>query len=67
MIITVPTQKGQISVEGKQWIGQSIHVYLWRTGDARYVFDTKVTGDGLILGKPCIIREHTNTLVRTQK
>lgn len=67
MIITVPTQKGQISVEGKQWIGQSIHVYLWRTGDARYVFDTKVTGDGLFLGKPCIFLEHTNTLVRTQK
>ena len=67
MIITVPTQKGQITVEGKQWLGQSIHVYLWRTGDARYVFDTKVTGDGLFLGKPCIFLEHTNTLVRTQK
>ena len=67
LIISVPTQKGLIVIDGKQWVGQSIHVYLWRTGDARYVFDTKVSGEGLFLGKPCIFLEHTANLVRTQK
>ncbi|MBQ1628289.1 MAG: PilZ domain-containing protein [Treponema sp.] len=67
LIISVPTQKGLIVIDGKQWVGQSIHVYLWRTGDARYVFDTKVSGEGLFLGKPCIFLEHTTNLIRTQK
>ncbi|MBQ5999796.1 MAG: PilZ domain-containing protein [Treponema sp.] len=67
LITSVPTQKGLIVIDGKQWVGQSIHVYLWRTGDARYVFDTKVSGEGLFLGKPCIFLEHTANLVRTQK
>lgn len=67
MTIKVPTQKGIITIDGKSWIGQSISVYLWRTGDAKYVFDTKVTGDGLFLGKPSLFLEHTNNLIRTQK
>lgn len=67
MTIKVPTQKGMITIDGKSWIGQSISVYLWRTGDAKYVFDTKVTGDGLFLGKPSLFLEHTSNLIRTQK
>lgn len=67
MTIKVPTQKGQITIDGKHWIGESISVYLWRSGDARYVFDTKVTGECLFLGKPCITLEQTTHLVRTQK
>lgn len=67
MTIKVPTQKGQITIDGKSWIGQAISVYLWRTGDAKYVFDTKVTGDGLFLGKPALFVEHTSNLIRTQK
>ena len=67
MTIKVPTQKGQITIDGKRWIGESISVYLWRAGDARYVFDTKVASEGIFLGKPCINLEQTTTLVRTQK
>ncbi|MCR5495492.1 MAG: PilZ domain-containing protein [Treponema sp.] len=67
MTIRVPTQKGQITIEGKKWIGESVSVYLWRVGDARYVFDTKVVGEGVFLGKACINLEQSNNLVRTQK
>lgn len=65
--IKLPTQKNQITVEGKDWVGQSINVYLWRTGDARYVFDTVVTHEGLFLGKPSLFLKHSTNLVRTQK
>lgn len=65
--IKIPTQKNQITVEGKDWVGQTINVYLWRTGDARYVFDTTVTHEGLFLGKPSLFLKHTTNLVRTQK
>lgn len=65
--ILLPTQKGQITVDGKYWINQTISVYLWRNGDARYVFDTFVLGEGLFLGKPCLHLQHTTKLLRTQK
>ena len=65
--IRIPTQKGAITVEGQEWIGKSISVYLWRKGDARYVFDTKVNGNGIFLGKPALFIEHSNNLIRTQK
>ena len=67
LTIRVPTQKGQITIDGKSWVGQSVSVYLWRTGDARYVFDTTVSGEGLFLGKPSLFLEHSMNLVRTQK
>lgn len=67
LTIKVPTQKNQITIEGKEWVGQVINVYLWRTGDARYVFDTVVTHEGLFLGKPSLFLKHTTNLVRTQK
>lgn len=67
LTIKVPTQKSQITVEGKDWVGQSINVYLWRTGDARYVFDTIVLREGIFLGKPALFLKHTANLVRTQK
>lgn len=65
--IKLPTQKNQITVDGKDWVGQTINVYLWRTGDARYVFDTTVLHEGLFLGKPSLFLKHTTNLVRTQK
>lgn len=67
LTIKIPTQKTQITVEGKDWVGQSINVYLWRTGDARYVFDTVVNHEGIFLGKPALFLKHTANLVRTQK
>lgn len=65
--IKLPTQKNQITVEGKSWVGQSVNVYLWRTGDARYVFDTTVLREGLFMGKPALFLKHTDHLTRTQK
>lgn len=67
LTISLPTQKGQITVEGKSWVGQTVNVYLWRTGDARYVFDTTVTHEGLFIGKPSLFLKHTSNLIRTQK
>lgn len=67
LTISLPTQKGQITVEGKNWVGQTVNVYLWRTGDARYVFDTTVTHEGLFIGKPSLFLKHTTNLIRTQK
>lgn len=67
IIIKVPTQKDQITVEGKDWVNQTISVYLWRKEDARYVFDTSVAGCGIFLGKAAIFLNHSNNLVRTQK
>lgn len=65
--IKVPTQKGQITIDGADWVGKSISVYLWRTGDARYVFDTTVDGVGLFLGKSTLYLHHSTDLIRTQK
>lgn len=65
--ISLPTIDNQITVSAKDWIAQTISVYLWRTGDARYVFDTIVGSDGLYLGKPCLNLKHTTNLIRTQK
>ena len=67
LTISLPTQKGQITVDGKSWVGQTVNVYLWRTGDARYVFDTTVTHEGLFIGKPSLFLKHTTNLIRTQK
>lgn len=67
LTISLPTQKGQITVDGKNWVGQTVNVYLWRTGDARYVFDTTVTHEGLFIGKPSLFLKHTTNLIRTQK
>lgn len=67
LTISLPTQKGQITVDGKSWVGQTVNVYLWRTGDARYVFDTTVTHEGLFIGKPSLSLKHTTNLIRTQK
>lgn len=67
IIISLPTVDNRITVGAKDWIGQTVSVYLWRAGDARYVFDTVVESDGLFLGKPCISLRHTTNLIRTQK
>lgn len=67
MIINIPKQKDIIVVPGEQWVGKVISVYLWKTGDARYVFDTTVTECGLFLGKSALYLKHSANLVRTQK
>lgn len=67
LTISMPVQKGMIPVEGKDWLGKVINVYLWRKSDARYVFDTIVQGEGLFLGKPSLYLRQTDKLLRTQK
>ena len=67
LVINVPRQKNLIPLPGEEWVGRVISVYLWRKGDARYVFDTTVTQNGLFLGKSSLFLKHSSNLVRTQK
>ena len=67
IVINVPKQKNLIPYSGDDWVGKVISVYLWRKGDARYVFDTTVTQAGLFLGKSSLFLNHSSNLVRTQK
>lgn len=67
LIISVPRQKDMIPISAEEWDGKTISVYLWRKGDARYVFDTIVLNHGLFLGESSISIKHSNELVRTQK
>src|SRR5574344_440773 len=67
LTVSMPTQKKIVTVEGRQWTGKTVSVYLWRTNDARYVFDTDVMGEGVFLGRPALYLRHTDKLLRTQK
>ena len=67
LVITVPRQKDLIPITAEEWVNKVISVYLWRKGDARYVFDSVVTQSGLYIGKPSLFIRHSNDLVRTQK
>lgn len=67
IIISVPRQKDMIPVSAEEWVGKFINVYLWRKGDARYVFDTTVVGHGLFIGESSISLKQSNSLIRTQK
>lgn len=67
IVINVPRQKNLIPITAEEWVGKVISVYLWRKGDARYVFDTTVTQSGLYIGKPSLFLNHSNNLIRTQK
>ena len=67
IIISVPRQKDMIPLTAEQWVGKAISVYLWRKGDARYVFDTIVTSHGLFIGESSISIRHSSNLIRTQK
>lgn len=67
MLIALPTKDGNIVINSADWVGQTVNVYLWRTGDAQYVFDTTVLSTAMSVGKPCLYLEHTNKLFRTQK
>jgi len=67
LVINVPRQKNLIPFSGEEWVGKVVSIYLWRKGDARYVFDTTVTQSGLFLGKSSLFLKHSSNLVRTQK
>ena len=67
LIISVPRQKDMIPLTAEEWVGKFINVYLWRNADARYVFDTTVTGHGLFVGESSISLKHSSNLIRTRK
>ncbi len=67
LIVSVPRQKNLIPISAEDWVGKVINVYLWRKGDARYVFDTTVINHGLFIGESSISLQHSNNLIRTQK
>ena len=67
LIISVPRQKDMIPLTAEEWVEKFVSVYLWRKGDARYVFDSTVTGHGLFIGESSISLKHSSNLIRTQK
>ncbi len=67
LTIKLPTQDNIIKVQGENWINRDISVYLWRKGDANYVFDTRVTNSGVFQGQAVLYLAQTNDLLRTQK
>lgn len=67
MVITLPVQNHAFPVPSENWVGKTISVYLWRKGDASYVFDTTVTNAGVFNGKTVLYLAQTSELLRTQK
>lgn len=67
LVIRTPVQKNVIKVEGSEWISHPVSVYLWRKGDASYVFDTVVTNSGVFNGNAVIYLSQTDKLLRAQK
>lgn len=67
LVISIPKKNDIIEVPAHEWINKSLSVYLWRKGDARYVFDTVVTQSGVFLGQSALFINHSNNLIRTQK
>ncbi len=67
LIIRVPVKKGVKPLDGSEWVNRDVSVYLWRKGDAGYVFDTRVTDAEIFQGQSAIHLAHTNKLERAQK
>lgn len=67
LIIRLPLQKNVRTLEGKEWVTRDVSVYLWRKGDAGYVFDTRVVNEGIFQGQSVIYLAHTNQMERAQK
>ncbi len=67
LIIKTPTRNGVITVPGQEWVGKKVHVYLWRKGDAAYVFDSVVNNYDLFLGSTVLRLKHSTDMIRTQK
>lgn len=67
IIIKLPVQNRFATVLSEEWINHEISVYLWRKGDASYVFDTKVTNAGVFNGQTVLFLSQTNELLRAQK
>lgn len=67
IVIKLPIQKNTLKMPGKDWVGQKVSVYLWRKGDAGYVFDSHVTDSGVFQGQNAIYLAQSNEMERAQK
>ena len=67
LIITIPVQDGRIKIPPEDWADKEVSVYLWRKGDAGYVFDTKVISAGIFWGQNVLYLAHSENLFRAQK
>jgi len=67
LFVKTPTRNGIIAVPGQDWVGKEVHVYLWRKGDAAYVFDTVVNNFDVYMGATVLRLQHSTKLIRTQK
>lgn len=67
LVIKLPTQKGVIKIKGDEWQNQDISVYLWRKGDANYVFDSHVLSASVFNGQSALFIMHSDKLLRAQK
>lgn len=67
LVISMPVQDGRIKIPPEDWGGKEVSVYLWRKGDAGYVFDTKVLSAGIFWGQNVLYLAHSENLFRAQK
>lgn len=67
LVITIPIQDGRIKIPPEDWKDKEVSVYLWRKGDAGYVFDTKVLAYGVFWGQNVLYLAHSDKLFRAQK
>ena len=67
LVITMPIQDGRIKIPPEDWKDKNVSVYLWRKGDAGYVFDSKVLAYGVFWGQNVLYLSHSENLFRAQK
>ena len=67
LVLAVPKKSGAIIHSGDYWIGKNLSLYLWRKGDASYVFDARVLSSGSFLSRSVICLEHSENMERAQK
>ena len=67
LVLAMPRSKSEKYISSSEWEGRKVSVYLWRKGDASYVFDTVVAKCGTFMNQSAVFLLHTNSLVRTQK
>ena len=67
LVISMPLQKKQIIVPGKDWLNKKVNVYLFRHNDAEYVFDSYVKNIVQFNSENALYLEHTENLLRVQK
>ncbi len=72
LVLALPRQYNEKThrmtiLEGDEWKGKEVSVYLWRKGDASYAFDTTVIASNMFRGERAIYLRHTDKIDRAQK